>query len=109
MFHELASLLPGSGSGFWIATESSFSQVKCRDFKIRNCQCKACEMRYCVFVNRWPWMHSKMWIGLWMEDDGSSGVVTGVAVSALPRRATAPRPRCRWVSDPRARSTLGDF
>lgn len=38
-------------------------------------------------------MHSKVWIGLWMEDDGSSGVVTGVAVSALPRWVAAPRPR----------------
>lgn len=42
-------------------------------------------------------MESKEWSGLWMEDDGSSGVVTDVAVSALPRRPTAPRPHCRWV------------
>lgn len=42
-------------------------------------------------------MESKEWSGLWMEDDGSSGVVTDVAVSALPRRPTAPRPRYCWV------------
>ena len=54
MFHELATLLQGSGVGFWTATESSFSQMNSRNFETRNCRCKAWEMRECVLVNRWP-------------------------------------------------------
>lgn len=93
MFHELASLTPDSGSGIWTATEVTLPQVKVEilrfgsagiEFVRCNGMCSSIDVGL---------MHSQVWIGLWMEDDGSSGVVTDVAVSALPRWVAAPRPR----------------
>lgn len=99
LFHELASLLPGSGSGIWTAAEVTFfltGQGRC--CKIRICRYRFCVIYCCMcsFIDV-GLMYSKVW-SVVDEDDGSSGVVTDVAVSALPRGGwAAPCPRYLWL------------
>jgi hypothetical protein len=101
MFHELASLPADPGLGFWSATEVTFSQVEVEILIFGSAGIEPAGYSImCSFIDVGS-MHSKVWIGLWMKDDGSSGVATNVAVSALPR---SPRPRYLWVPDPRAKS-----